>query len=277
MEDQTVPKTEPRWPVRTIIIILAVLLVIGLAGVFAALWAYRQLRVSVTPTPTLMAMATPKVVATTPTPTPTATKLPTATPTATPTTPPTPTATPTTPPTPTATPTTPPTPTATPTALATPTPIPGFSYRVRWGDTVFSLARRFGTTVEAIAQANVLADPRCIRAGQTLTIPGVPAPTVHVVQPGENLFRIALRYNTTVEAIAQANRILDPRCIRAGQTLTIPAPGIVPPYPTIHIVQPGETLFSIARQYGISPWAIAVANNLRNPNLIYVGQRLAIP
>ncbi|MDE3089184.1 MAG: LysM peptidoglycan-binding domain-containing protein [Chloroflexota bacterium] len=56
-------------------------------------------------------------------------------------------------------------------------------------------------------------------------------------------------------------------------TLT-PTPG---PHPTYHVVQPGETLSSIAKLYGVSTWAIAFANRLRNPNLIYAGQVLVIP
>jgi len=44
-----------------------------------------------------------------------------------------------------------------------------------------------------------------------------------------------------------------------------------------HVVQPGETIYCIARAYGVSPWAIASQNGLVNPNLIYPGQVLAIP
>jgi len=47
--------------------------------------------------------------------------------------------------------------------------------------------------------------------------------------------------------------------------------------PTWHIVVRGETLFAIGRRYNVSPWAIASANRLPNPNYIYVGQRLYVP
>ncbi len=43
------------------------------------------------------------------------------------------------------------------------------------------------------------------------------------------------------------------------------------------MVQPGETLCSIARHYGTTFWAIAIANHMSNPNIIYVGQSLVIP
>jgi LysM repeat protein len=106
------------------------------------------------------------------------------------------------------------------------------------------------------------------------------APIVHVVQRGENLFRIALRYNTTVDAIAAANGIRNPQFIYVGQKLTIPqGGGTTPPSGggRTHVVQPGENLFRIALRYGTTPQAIAAANNLPNIHLIYAGQVLRIP
>lgn len=55
------------------------------------------------------------------------------------------------------------------------------------------------------------------------------------------------------------------------------APGLGPMHATVHVVQPGETLYSIARAYGVGVYALARANHLVNPNLVYAGQRLAIP
>jgi putative chitinase len=103
---------------------------------------------------------------------------------------------------------------------------------------------------------------------------------VHTVQRGENLFRIALRYNTTVEAIAASNGIRNPQLIYVGQKLTIPqGGGTTPPSGSgqTHVVQPGENLFRIALRYGTTAQAIAAANNLPNIHLIYVGQVLRIP
>ncbi|MCS7260900.1 MAG: LysM peptidoglycan-binding domain-containing protein, partial [Anaerolineae bacterium] len=138
--------------------------------------------------------------------------------------------------------------------LASPTPLPvvtivpaappapsGTTYVVRWGDTLFSIAAQFGVTVEALKSANGLSSD-IIRVGQQLIIPTASAPsapapggatTIHIVQPGETLFRIALRYNTTVEAIAQANGISNPWYIYPGQQLTVPLgpTGNVPPAP----------------------------------------------
>ncbi|TEU10432.1 MAG: LysM peptidoglycan-binding domain-containing protein [Anaerolineales bacterium] len=119
--------------------------------------------------------------------------------------------------------------------IATPPPpvvTEGCYYVVRRGDTLFSIARRFGTTIGAIAQANGLSNPRYIRAGQRLIIPGAcpayaPPPavsgaTVYIVRPGDTLYSIARRYHTTVTAIAWANGIANPHRIWVGQRLVIP-------------------------------------------------------
>ena len=181
--------------------------------------------------------------------------------------------------------------TSTPVVAATNTPVPATptptttgqttTYVVQWGDTLYSIARRCGTTVENIVKANNIADPNSIRAGQQLTLScgGTTTTVEHIVKAGENLFRIALMYNTTVEAIAATNGIVNPSFIWVGQRLRIPQGAGTPPTGTgrYHVVQPGETLYSIALQYGTTTAAIAVANDLSNPNLIYPGQTLLIP
>ena len=100
---------------------------------------------------------------------------------------------------------------------------------------------------------------------------------VHVVQRGENLFRIALRYGVTVDALAAANGLSDVSHIYVGQRLTIPTAGQPSPSSGVHIVRPGENLFRIALRYGMTTRALAAANGIVNPNRVYVGQRLVIP
>jgi len=109
----------------------------------------------------------------------------------------------------------------------------------------------------------------------------------HVVQPGENLFRIALRYGLTADQVSAANGITDPSRIYVGQTLIIPVSGpAAPPVSAastpdkpagFHIVQPGENLYRIGLKYGVTAQQIAAANGLSGVNMIFVGQRLTIP
>jgi murein DD-endopeptidase MepM/ murein hydrolase activator NlpD len=115
-----------------------------------------------------------------------------------------------------------------------PTPEPPV-YVVQSGDTLFRIAERFGTTVEAIVAANDITNPSLIQVGQKLIIPAAepaPAPSlesrpktwVHPVQPGENLPSLAFRYGTTVWALREANEINRYGLLWAGQELTIPLP-----------------------------------------------------
>ena len=100
-------------------------------------------------------------------------------------------------------------------------------------------------------------------------------PVYHVVQRGENLFRIGLRYGLTARDVALANGIVDANRVWAGTKLVIPVPGSIVPH--THTVLPGDTLYSLGRRFGTTVWAIAQANAIRNVNSIRVGQVLLIP
>jgi len=100
------------------------------------------------------------------------------------------------------------------------------------GDTLYSVARRYSATVNAIVQANSLRSSNWIYVGQRLVIPGTTAApsnsssgSVHVVQRGENLYRIALHYGTTVQALTLANNLSSTSLIYTGQRLAIPGGG----------------------------------------------------
>jgi LysM repeat protein len=117
------------------------------------------------------------------------------------------------------------------------------SYTVKSGDTLYAISQRLNTTVATMAQINNIVNPNLIYPGQVLRVPGaaplptptpVPPPTgvtpvpppgvpyQHVVQPGENLFRIALRYNMTWDVLARANGLWYPNLVFSGQVLVIP-------------------------------------------------------
>lgn len=175
-----------------------------------------------------------------------------------------------------------PEPTAVPTAESVPE-----TYSVQVGDTLFSIGVRFETTVQALMELNGLADPNTIWVGQALVLraareaetpAGSTGTDSYVVQSGDSLSAIALRFNTTVATLASLNSIVNPDLVYGGQTLLVPG-GVAAaaPEPITHVVQVGEMLSSIAAKYGVSMWAIAEANNLENINFIWVGQTLVIP
>ena len=176
------------------------------------------------------------------------------------------------------------------------------SHVVGLGETLYSIARMYGVSPQAIAAENGLVNPNFIYAGQRLTIPGSfgpgysrpPAPQpgagggLHQVMLGETLYSIAARYGTTVSALLAANGLANPDYIYAGQQLRIPGgapswpqqgpgPGSQPTCGGQHFVKPGETLSGIAWHYGSSVNALALANSLRFPYIIYAGQSLHVP
>ncbi|MFZ5917710.1 MAG: LysM peptidoglycan-binding domain-containing protein [Chloroflexota bacterium] len=111
----------------------------------------------------------------------------------------------------------------------TPTPLPDYIiYVVQQGDTLYSIARRYNTSVQAIQVANGLPDTN-IHVGQQLRVPtgSSSAPDgsyqIHVVQSGETLYAIARRYGTTVQTIMTLNGLTSTD-IRVGQQLRVPAP-----------------------------------------------------
>lgn len=110
------------------------------------------------------------------------------------------------------------------------------THRVAYGETLTGIAAGFGTTVDALARRNHLADASRIYVGQLLRISNgrgtarhrarsgrsTPSYQTHVVRYGETLSGIAMRYRISVESMVVANRLTDPSFIRAGQQLLIP-------------------------------------------------------
>jgi LysM repeat protein len=94
---------------------------------------------------------------------------------------------------------------------------------VHRGETLSSIAARYGTSVTTLARMNHLANPNLIVAGRTLHVPGSVAVTsVHVVRPGETLSSIAVRYGVAVDRLERANHLANPNLIIAGQRLKVP-------------------------------------------------------
>ena len=98
-------------------------------------------------------------------------------------------------------------------------------YIVQSGDTLFEIAQQFNTDVAALRSANNLAEGDQIQAGQSLLVPTGQNVYVEIyeVRPGDTLFGISKRYNTTVDNLKSMNEIADERHIVAGQRLLVPA------------------------------------------------------
>ena len=154
-------------------------------------------------------------------------------------------------------------------------------YIVQPGDTLYSIAMRYNTTVDAIVRQNQISDPGMIYPGMMLQIPLSCPPTdgfTYIVQSGDTLSAIAAQYGVTVYDLVCYNELVPTYLIYPGQPLFVPGqPPSPPPGGSVYIVKEGDTLYSIADQFGVSVGAIIELNNIPRPDMIYAGQRLIIP
>lgn len=160
-------------------------------------------------------------------------------------------------------------------------------HKVKRGESLSVIAKKYGTTTKAIMQTNKLKSSG-LAIGQVLTIPGskgaIPVPKVtnpvetktitHVVQSGEYLGKIAARYKVSVATIKRENKLRSDT-LKLGQKLKITVSMKDQPLRK-HKVKRGEFLGKIASQYDVSVSAIRKANNLRSDELA-IGQVLIIP
>lgn len=96
----------------------------------------------------------------------------------------------------------------------------------------------------------------------------------YVVQSGDTLSEIAVRYGTTYQALAALNNISDPNLIHPGQTIRVPEKS--GPAPRYYTIRSGDTLSEIAVRFGTSVAALMSLNGITNPNLIYAGNTIRI-
>ena len=156
----------------------------------------------------------------------------------------------------------------------------GSTYTVKSGDSLWSIANQYGITVDELKRANNLTS-NTLQIGQVLTIPGqtTTPPTGNVtytVKRGDSLWSIANQYGITVDELKRANNLTS-NTLQIGQVLTIPGQTTTPPTGNVtYTVKRGDSLWSIASQYGVSVNALRTANNLTTDTL-QIGQVLVIP
>ena len=166
----------------------------------------------------------------------------------------------------------------------------GSSVTVVKGDTLFKIANRCGTTVSALRRANPeIGSGSLIYPGQVLQLPGTILGTdggyfIYIIARGDTLKGLATRFDTTVDALLAGNpEIKSANLIYEGQRLTVyvsqtPPPPPPPPSGQTYYVQKGDTLRNIASRMSTTVDVLIKANpQIKNPNLIYVGQAINIP
>lgn len=153
------------------------------------------------------------------------------------------------------------------------TPTKGKTYMVEKGDSLYSIAQKFNTTVDNLKALNNLATD-VLSIGQVLVIPEDTNldenKEIYIVKSGDTLYGIAQKYGISVDDLKKANNLTN-NTLSIGQSLIIPSVD-----KESYIVQAGDTLYSIARKFDTSVSAIVELNNLAT-NVLSVGQKLLIP
>ncbi len=189
-----------------------------------------------------------------------------------------------------------------------------FNYIVEDGDTLFGIALKFNVPLQTLIQINNLPNPDYIEPGQTIEIPvseefyqivqlverqckkqtapvsnsvtvtveevDEPQPINdivykrHRVRRGDTVYLLAKEYGTTTGNILQLNpQITDVRNIQIGSILTIPIP---PTNSFIYVVRPGDTVYRIAQNNGLTVEDIMKYNYIESDYTLYPGQQLVI-
>ncbi len=181
--------------------------------------------------------------------------------------------------------------------------VPDVRYKVRRGDTIGAIARKFGVRQSEIVALNGLRSAHRIRVGQTLELPvrgrqlarrrvqtartapdPLPSDGVYRVRRGDSVHSIASRFGLSAAAVADENRITNPHRIQVGQLLKLSGAGTTASAATdstettsVYTVKRGDTLDAIARRLGTTSTALVAKNGIRNPRKIRPGQRLVVP
>lgn len=147
---------------------------------------------------------------------------------------------------------------------------------VRAGDTLWAIAREYGTTVGAIARENRIADPNRIFVGERLRIT-LPArgsgEEIYTVRRGDTPISIAGKFGVTLSALEDRNGLERGETIYAGDKLSIPGAGMSGEF---YVVRPGDTLFYISRRTGVPIRTLVGINRIKDPDLIYAGEHLKL-
>ena len=182
------------------------------------------------------------------------------------------------------------------------------THKVIKGDTLWSISKQYNISLELILAFNNIKNKDSLSIGQIVKIPqdnlSAADYALHIVKKGETLWTIARQYNLTMDSILTTNNITNPELIYIGQQIKIPSyknvtatpeknvtnqpvinennsnNNINPPKnaePIIYTVKAGDNLWNISRKYGVSVEAIISVNNLKEKDLLSLGQKLEIP
>jgi len=185
------------------------------------------------------------------------------------------------------------------------------THKVTKGDTLWSISKQYNLSLQSLYDLNNIKDKDALSIGQVIKISKdnllAADSTMYIVKKGDTLWTIAQQYNLTVNSILANNNISNSELISIGQEMKIPShkgsvaetnivsqtvidknssnnnsinSNVSQPQkaePIVYTVKTGDNLWNISRKYGISVEVIIDVNNLRDKDLLSLGQKLEIP
>jgi LysM repeat protein len=156
-------------------------------------------------------------------------------------------------------------------------------YVVQPGDTLNSIAARFGTNLVGLLELNPTLRLRTLTEGMSLCVPRVPERpscingAYYTIVEGDSFYNIALRYRLPLNILLEANPEANPYDLKVGQEICIPNVPAGCPFGTVVVIQEGTRLSDILISYNLSLNELVEANREFNPNIIVPGTELCIP
>ncbi len=161
-------------------------------------------------------------------------------------------------------------------------------YTVQPGDTLYKIARMYGSTIQEIVNVNNITDPNLIYPGSVILIPveeedleTPPGSIIYTVQPGDTLYIISLLFKVSIQDILSLNNITNPSLIHPGMKIILPRNAVnpfVPIEPGIiyYTVLPGDTIYKIASRFGTTAQTILNINPALDPRQLRPGMTIII-
>ena len=156
-------------------------------------------------------------------------------------------------------------------------------YEVRPGDTLNSIATRFGTNLVGLIELNPTLRLRSLTEGMNICVPRVPErpPCIngayYTIREGDSFYNIAQRYSIPLNLLLESNPDANPYDLKVGQEICIPNVPAGCPFGTVVTIQEGTRLSDILISYNVSLNELREANQEFNPNIIVPGTELCIP
>ena len=171
----------------------------------------------------------------------------------------------------------------------------GHTHRIQRGDTLSHIAQHYGTSIQAIREANNMGRGAVLYPGKKLIIPtgrkiasteqnrdedvaASTGETTYRVRRGDNLYNISKKFGVTINQLRERNKLGRRSLLKVGSVLVIPGKGAKRiARKSFHVVQRGETLLKIAQRYNVSLSTLTEANDMSRRATLYVGKKLVIP